>query len=219
MRLLPLAILAACAGAPETSTKVADPAPAAEAAPEAAPETAPAAESWVVTPLSAGPLSAATQADLAAVQGAFPDFVATEATTSSEGAVTGTSIELRDGDTLVAIVIPKGGGRIGRAEFYDDRFIAMAEGLGVGSRLGDVGGLGSLSCQPGREELSGSVICSVQGIGHLRWVGGGAWDGPDGSMPPADVMREYRVSRLVWLPDPNVPDGARIMKAGAAQGE
>jgi Protein of unknown function (DUF1131) len=55
-------------------------------------------------------------------------------------------------------------------------------------------------CAPGVEEQSGEVICPAAATGHVSLVFDGAWDGPDGELPPPEELRAWTVERVIWRP-------------------
>lgn len=55
-------------------------------------------------------------------------------------------------------------------------------------------------CEAGMEEDSGTAFCPAPSAPNLRLRFSGAWDGPDGMLPPLPVLRTWTVDLLVWQP-------------------
>ena len=56
------------------------------------------------------------------------------------------------------------------------------------------------SCSPGVEEQSGKVICLAFGSKRIMYVFAGEWHGPDGVLPPIEILRSWELSEIVWKP-------------------
>jgi hypothetical protein len=56
------------------------------------------------------------------------------------------------------------------------------------------------NCSPGVEEQSGKVICSALESKHIMYVFAGKWHGPDGVLPPIEILRSWELSEIVWKP-------------------
>ena len=56
------------------------------------------------------------------------------------------------------------------------------------------------SCSPGVEERSGSISCPEPDAENVHYIFEGNWTGPDGEVPPAEVVRFWRISAIVWKP-------------------
>jgi hypothetical protein len=54
-------------------------------------------------------------------------------------------------------------------------------------------------CKPGVEELSGYVICSAPSSKHIKYLFEGNWDGPDGELPPVNVLALWRLIKIIWI--------------------
>ncbi len=86
--------------------------------------------------------------------------------------------------------------------------VEIASGVRVGNlgvRHGDTyhqvyGAVASSDCAPGGEEQSGQVICPAPSAPQVSLVFDGDWAGPDGELPPPEVLRAWTVERLIWRP-------------------
>ena len=56
------------------------------------------------------------------------------------------------------------------------------------------------NCSPGVEEQSGKVICLALGSKRIMYVFAGKWQGPDGVLPPIEILRSWELSEIVWKP-------------------
>ncbi|HIC18433.1 TPA: DUF1131 family protein [Candidatus Poribacteria bacterium] len=56
------------------------------------------------------------------------------------------------------------------------------------------------NCPPGVGEQSGKVICFALGSKRIMYVFAGKWHGPDGVLPPIEILRSWELSEIVWKP-------------------
>ncbi|QTF09789.1 RpoE-regulated lipoprotein [Brenneria izadpanahii] len=54
------------------------------------------------------------------------------------------------------------------------------------------------SCQPGQGDDAQSVECVAPQSKHVSYLFSGEWNGPEGLMPPDDILKDWRVSKIVW---------------------
>ena len=145
-----------------------------------------------------GPISADTPFDAVELRALFPGHTVTEAVGHAEGdAFRELRIEADDGPLLA---LRSDRGAILSVEIFE---LAALRGsiAGHGDRFSEAfpDGPGTM-CEPGMEEESGKVVCSPPRSSHLMFVFEGAWDGPDGVLPPADVLGDWTIRRVIWLP-------------------
>jgi hypothetical protein len=170
----------------------------------ASPRTDPGAAGAIAIALSPagdrlGPITARTPFSAAELRSLFAGAVVTEATGASEGEPSPmlrvadgnrTLLEIRsaDGNAIYSVEImpgaPVGNLRVRHGETY-------AQVFGAGPRP---------ACVPGVEEQSGQVICPAPATNHVSLVFDGAWEGPDGELPPPETLRAWTVERIVWRP-------------------
>lgn len=195
--------LAGCGPEGESSkTKSEAPAaaPAKTAAPAAAPAAAPVAEAkpLVVTAQGVGGITAATAFTAEAIGAALPGLQVKTATGASEGQ-SFKLFQAQRGGTTVVTLLGTDGGKVTRAVVAD----ASVTGPGntrVGQVLSNVyGDSGMPKCVAGQEESSGKVLCPAPGASNVMLVFAGAWNGPDGQLPPGDVLAKWTVQSIVWL--------------------
>ena len=74
-------------------------------------------------------------------------------------------------------------------------------GVNLGSTYHQVyGNQLNTNCSPGVEEQSGKVICFALGSERIMYVFEGEWHGPDGELPPSDILRLWEISKIIWKP-------------------
>ena len=56
------------------------------------------------------------------------------------------------------------------------------------------------NCSSGIEEQSGKVICSASGSEHIIYVFSGKWHGPDGVLPPTEILQSWKLIEIIWKP-------------------
>lgn len=55
-------------------------------------------------------------------------------------------------------------------------------------------------CAAGMEEWSGKVLCYAPEANNILYLFTGAWDGPDGEVPPKDILANWELDSIVWKP-------------------
>jgi hypothetical protein len=114
----------------------------------------------------------------------------------------------RDGHSLLDIIPATGGGLY--AVIVRDAALARNMGHELGAsyrRWAPVHR--NVTCEPGAEEFSGSVLCAQRRQPGLLLRFDGEWQGPDGRVPPADVLAGWTLSELIWLPGADQPQPGR----------
>lgn len=54
------------------------------------------------------------------------------------------------------------------------------------------------ACQPGQGDDAQSVECVAPQSKHVSYLFSGEWSGPEGLMPSDDILKSWRVSKIVW---------------------
>ena len=146
-----------------------------------------------------GPITAQTRFSAAELSSLFPGAVVTEATGASEGE-TFPILRIADGDRVLLEVRSAGGVQIHSVEIMADAAVSNL-GMRHGESYAEVFGAGaSPACVPGVEEQSGQAVCPAPSSDHVSLVFAGTWDGPDGELPPPEVLRDWTVERVIWRP-------------------
>ena len=116
----------------------------------------------------------------------------------SEGMVWTEYAVVADGGTLLTIGPDGMGTRVGSVRTSNPA-VDLEGGVSIGDRFGDVfSGTASPNCVAGMEEMSGLVNCNPPGAVQFFLVFEGSWNGPDGEVPPADVLQDWRVREAFW---------------------
>lgn len=85
-----------------------------------------------------------------------------------------------------------------------DNLIGNGLGHALGSQFNEVYAYGATEeCRAGAEELSGKVLCYAPKTGNVLYLFGGTWNGPDGSVPPKDVLANWQMESMIWKPPAN----------------
>ncbi len=106
----------------------------------------------------------------------------------------------RRGRKLVTL-ISDGRGRIAAIEIDNSQI-----GNWLGPRVGEAHrplqqNLQLGSCRTGQETHSGSVLCTAAETDRITYVFSGRWNGPDGQVPPDQVLNGWTISRMIWKPE------------------
>jgi hypothetical protein len=146
-----------------------------------------------------GPITAGTPFSAAALQTLFPAATVREATGHTEGEAY-PLLEVIEDQAVLLELRSADGSRVHSVEILA---AARVGNLGVrhGATYAEVfGGEPRPNCVPGIEEQSGQVVCRAPSSGHVSLVFGGGWVGPDGELPPPEVLRDWTVERVIWQP-------------------
>jgi Transcriptional regulator len=82
-----------------------------------------------------------------------------------------------------------------------DNLIGNGLGHAIGAKFTDIYAYGATEeCAAGSEELSGKVLCYAPKTGNILYLFGGTWNGPDGSVPPKDVLANWQMEAIIWKP-------------------
>jgi hypothetical protein len=46
--------------------------------------------------------------------------------------------------------------------------------------------------------MSGTVSCPAPGSKHVHYLFEGTWDGPDGKLPPREILRGWTLRAIFW---------------------
>ena len=154
-----------------------------------------AAERWSVSNSQIGPVTARTAFDRDTLAGLLPGFNVVEAEAWSEGMAypviearrsTGGEAEIvfdGEGERLLAVRIRAGG--------------LVEASADIGDTAGEAGLVGPL-CVAGMEERSGDVPCDDPDMAGLSYWISVDYAGPDGMLPPADIIAGGSVYEIVW---------------------
>tara|TARA_R110002072_G_scaffold85396_2_gene193566 strand:+ start:628 stop:1179 length:552 start_codon:yes stop_codon:yes gene_type:complete len=107
-------------------------------------------------------------------------------------------IVVRDGDKLIAEVLPRfemeewvGGIVVKTGDIMFD------ERVSLGMKYADLS-VAPQDCVAGLEERSGLALCRDGKVPHIGLIFGGDYAGPDGELPPAEVLATFTVQEITW---------------------
>jgi|GEM_PF-4563588 len=154
----------------------------------------------VLTEKGLGPLVAGTTLDLGKAAAVSERFQAQAFQSGSEGmAMPGVALVNQKGVRVAEAVYAGEGQPLYRITVLR-KAIANSFGHRVGDAFQDVVPQAAVEarCVAGAEEFSGSAICFEGPDSNLAVVFAGRWDGPDGTLPPADVLAGWKARALMW---------------------
>ncbi|MEB4592620.1 DUF1131 family protein [Candidatus Thiothrix sp. Deng01] len=159
-----------------------------------------------VTPLEmlsvdgVGPINANTPFNLHDIGMAFQSLNVTEQTNYSEGRPYHVITVKKDIKELLTIN-PDAQEKKIFSVMVQDNLIGNRLGHSIGTKFRDIYAAGSTEeCAAGAEELSGKTLCYAPKTGNVLYLFGGNWNGPDGSVPPKDVLADWRLEAIIWKP-------------------
>ncbi len=144
-----------------------------------------------------GDLGSGTAYSVEGVSEALPGYAVTAENYYAEGDPY-PMIVVRDGDKVIAEVLPRFemeelvGGIIVKSDdiSFDDR-------VSLGMTYADLS-VPPQECVAGLEERSGLALCQDGKVPHVGIIFGGDYAGPDGELPPADVLNSFTVQEITW---------------------
>ncbi|ACS86969.1 RpoE-regulated lipoprotein [Musicola paradisiaca] len=101
-------------------------------------------------------------------------------------------------DNSVKLVIsgsPKG--QVNTVEVMD-KDIASAWGVRIGDAFSTLYTKAFESCRPGEGNDAHSVECVAPQGKNVSYLFSGNWNGPEGLMPSDDILKSWRVSKIIW---------------------
>ena len=100
-------------------------------------------------------------------------------------------------ENKVALVVNGEAGTVSRIEVMDAD-IPAEDGTKIGTPFRDIYSKAFDNCQKARGDDAESVECKAKGSQHISYVFSGSWSGPQALMPPDDILRNWKVSKIVW---------------------
>ena len=101
---------------------------------------------------------------------------------------------LDDGKVKLQI---SGASSVERIEVTDSN-IAAQDGAKIGDAFSDKFSKAFNNCKLAGGAGSHDVECRAPGSQHLSYVYSGDWHGPDGLMPSDDVLKSWKLSKIIW---------------------
>lgn len=150
--------------------------------------TAPAHAEDVLAALRAAPTAEAVAAVL-------PDHAVMVQTEEDEGGIHDVVVATGPDGRPAVRVHPDDGGGVWAVEILTPA-IPGPGGRRVGTPYREIGGVGAFDCVAGMEGESGAVLCQLPDAPDVTYIFEPEWDGPDGVMPPAEVLVVSPLARL-----------------------
>lgn len=143
-----------------------------------------------------GPIGAGTPYSQETIGRALPGFELGSVTTMSEGEVRHLLAAFKGG--MQQLQFEPGGpnGLIGRVHLVGQE-AAGPNGERIGMTYAESGGR-SLDCAAGTGDWSGMAICMTNDRRLSYIYAPEAYSGPDGQLPPRDVLVKARLVRIIW---------------------
>ncbi|MGB3916614.1 DUF1131 family protein [Thiothrix litoralis] len=168
-------------------------------------------QSAVVMPLAVKPLEMLSVDGIGPINGETP-FNLHDITMAFQGLNVAQRTNYADGEEYPVITVSKGMKPLltinpdAKQEkvfsvMVDDNLIGNRLGHSIGSKFTDVYTFGATEeCAAGSEEFSGKVLCYAPKTGNVLYLFGGTWNGPNGSVPPKDVLAKWQMEAIIWKP-------------------
>ncbi|KFX05960.1 RpoE-regulated lipoprotein [Pectobacterium betavasculorum] len=102
-----------------------------------------------------------------------------------------------DGKDVKMIISGQPKGSVRKVEVMDST-IASAGGVKIGDAFSNTYSKAFESCQLGQGDDARSVECAAPQSQHVSYVYSGEWGGPEGLMPSDDILKTWKVSKIVW---------------------
>ncbi|WP_436876747.1 RpoE-regulated lipoprotein [Siccibacter turicensis] len=99
-------------------------------------------------------------------------------------------------DDQLALVV-NGDTTVRRVEVLD-KDVPTESGVSIGTPFTDLYDKAYGNCQSASDTQSKSVSCKAPGSEHIHYLFSGPWSGPEGLMPPDDVLKRWSVERIIW---------------------
>lgn len=150
-----------------------------------------------LTPDGLGGVSGETAYSVEAVAEALPGYAVTAENYYAEGDPY-PMLVVRKGDTLVAEILHRYGDETAvGAIIVRDLNISYNGRISLGDTYDSLTTTPT-DCVAGLEENSGMALCRDGKYTHIGLNFSGDWAGPDGELPPANVLATFTVKEIIW---------------------
>lgn len=131
----------------------------------------------------------------------FPGLLFKSGGYFSEGMKVSDTIEAHDKNgNLLFVVHPMDDNHKIRSIEIKSKSIGTPNGTKIGDLYGEVEQkAGSMKCTAGFEEMSGKSLCNA-GQEFVYVFDSGSYKGPDGTVPPMEILRNCRLTGYFWKP-------------------
>ncbi|MFP1722889.1 RpoE-regulated lipoprotein [Lonsdalea quercina] len=83
-----------------------------------------------------------------------------------------------------------------------DASAASVWGVKIGDEFSSLYSKAFEACQLGQGDSARDVECVAPQSKHVSYLFTGRWSGPDGLMPPDDILQRWKVSKIIWHAQP-----------------
>lgn len=106
-----------------------------------------------------------------------------------------------DGKDVKLSVSGEPKGNVQRVDVMDPE-VASEWGVKIGTSFSDLYTKAFDSCVKGEGDDAQNVECKAPQSAHVTYVFSGIWHGPESLMPSDDALKDWKVSKIVWRPNP-----------------
>ncbi|HXH03485.1 MAG TPA: DUF1131 family protein [Candidatus Competibacteraceae bacterium] len=147
-----------------------------------------------------GGITRDTPFDPKAISQALPGLAVERAEATAEGIAYPVIRVLRDKHELLVLAPDLEQRHVGSLMSASPE-VASSQGVTVGASFQQIYERQTPSaCEAGVEEWSGMVFCPAPASNNVQLLFKGQWSGPDGNLPPPEVLRTWTVAQIWWLP-------------------
>lgn len=100
-------------------------------------------------------------------------------------------------DDQLALVINGENGTVSRIEVLDPE-VETASGVNIGTEFSALYSKAWGACQKGRDDDASAVECQAPDSQHISYFFTGEWHGPERLLPSDDVLKNWKLSKIVW---------------------
>lgn len=151
-----------------------------------------------VTSLSIGPIDGETPFDRPYLEDLLKGYRITEGYAEDRGRSVTTVRVLLEGQEMIEIYPGPDGASIDRIVVKSPD-IVDGNGNHVGTSYTSIfGDAPAPNAQPGMSEYSGHVLCPAPGLSNVTYIFHGDWSGPDGVIPPQNILQTWSVKIILW---------------------
>jgi hypothetical protein len=147
-----------------------------------------------------GPINAQTPFNIHHFTVAFPDYNVSQQTSFQEGEAYPV-IRIAKGAKNLMTINPTADQTGIYSVVVEDNLIHNQQGHRLSTQFNDIYTFGKIEkCLAGKEELSGKTICYAPEAHNILYIFAGRWSGPDGEIPPEDVLSKWTLDSIIWKP-------------------
>ncbi len=147
-----------------------------------------------------GPINAKTPFNIHHITQAFQDLNVSQQTSFQEGEAYPV-IRIAKGAKTLMTINPTSDQNSIYSVVIEDNLIRNELGHRLSTQFSDIYSFGKVEkCLAGKEELSGKTICYAPNARNVLYIFTGRWNGPDGEIPPEDVLSTWTLDAIIWKP-------------------